>query len=372
MLKLNNESLYASRLLCQNRQEEDADQSTRLQNKIVRCAIPLLYDHPAEENSKACTVRIENKADWHHEVLESIALRFELPRQFNCDIRKPVIFDFALFPNAFYNNVSGLHIHGGKKKLKFLNETEYWSWKSYFEKNLQFKSFDRLDGTKTKAYFNDLVLYSDDDPKDPYDALIETTCEITKHYVKYIYSWDNFFCLLHENDSKYMGKHPLILGRSCFLTPMWPKDQCNFMAVDLPKFRDLEEDTKISASTDISICAIGNHNYTKAAELFSKIPYEENNAYLSISSRQQQENLKRKLERAGIDLHRTKIHSELDFEKYHQDFLKCDIVLPLIDPIESPKYFDVPVGVRKSSGIVPSLIAYKRPAIMHQDFAAIY
>ena len=47
-------------------------------------------------------------------------------------------------------------------------------------------------------------------------------------------------------------------------------------------------------------------------------------------------------------------------------------MLPLIDPIESPKYFDVPVGVKKSSGIVPSLIAYKRPALMHQDFAAIY
>ena len=47
-------------------------------------------------------------------------------------------------------------------------------------------------------------------------------------------------------------------------------------------------------------------------------------------------------------------------------------MLPLIDPIESPNYFDVPVGVRKSSGIVPSLIAYKRPAIMHQDFATIY
>ena len=353
--------------------ERDVD-ITRLQNTIVRRAIPPLYDRPAEENSKACRVRIQNKADWHHEVLESIALRFELPwHQFNCDIRKPIIFDFALFQNTFDNNPRGLHIPG-KKSPKFLNETEYWSWKSYFEKNLQFKSFDRLDGTKTKAYFNDLVLYSDDDPKDPYDALIETTCEITKHYVKYIYSWDNFFCLLHENDSKYIGKHPLILGRSCFLTPMWPKDQCNFMAVDLPKFRDLEEDTeKIPASTDISICAIGAHNYTKAAELFSKIPYKENNAYLVISSRQQkQRKLKKILKAAGIDLHRTKIRSELDFERYHRDFLKCDIVLPLIDPIESPKYFDVPVGVRKSSGIVPSLIAYKRPAIMHQDFATIY
>ena len=254
MLKLNNESLYASRLLCQNRQEEDADQSTRLQNKIVRCAIPLLYDHPAEENSKACTVRIENKADWHHEVLESIALRFELPRQFNCDIRKPVIFDFALFPNAFYNNVSGLHIHGGKKKLKFLNETEYWSWKSYFEKNLQFKLFDRLDGTKTKAYFNNLVLYFKEE--EPYDAKIDATCD-TRNYAPSLKKSDNLFCLLHNNDLKHTGPKPFILGRSCFLTPIsWPKDQCIFLAVDLPKFRDLEKDMiKLPTSTDISICA---------------------------------------------------------------------------------------------------------------------
>ena len=238
---------------------------------------------------------------------------------------------------------------------------------------VKFKSFDRLDGSKTQTHFNDLLLYSEEDPDDPYDARIETTCDIT-NYVKFMYSENNFFCVLHNNDAKNIANHPFILGRSCFLTPMWPKDQCTFMAVDLPKFRDLEEDmVKIPTSTDISICVIGVHNYTRAVELFSKIPYEENNAYLVISTRQQkQRKMTRILKTAGIDLHRTKIRSELDFERYHRDFLNCDIVLPLIDPIESPKYIDVPVGVKKSSAIVPSLIAYKRPAIMHQDFAAIY
>ena len=84
-------------------------QSKSIQNEIVVSAIPPLHDRPAEENSKgACRVRIQNKVDWHHEVLESIALRFELPwHQFNCDIRKPIIFDFALFQNTFDNNPRG-------------------------------------------------------------------------------------------------------------------------------------------------------------------------------------------------------------------------------------------------------------------------
>jgi hypothetical protein len=259
-----------------------------------------------------------------------------------------------------------------KKKPRFLNETEYWSWKSYFEKELQFKTFDRLDGTETKAYFNELVLWSDE--KEPYDAYVDATCDI-RNYVKDLKKRDKFFCLLHGDRMKRDDDYQFVLGRSCVLTPAqwWPKDQCTFMAIDLPKIKeDLDSIAEIP-STNVSICVLGNQNITMAAELFSKVPYEENNAYLVYNNRQHRKGrLKKIFKRFRIGMDRIRLHSELDFEKYHKNILQCDIVLPLKDPIRSPNYFDHPIGMKKSSGIVASLIAYKRPAIMHQDFAAIY
>ena len=324
-----------------------------------------------KKNSRACRVLVENKVDFHYEVIESLVLRFELPwHKFNCDISKPITFDFALYQNMFHPNLGGLI--PGKKKPKFLNETEYWSWKRYFENELQYKTFDRLDGTETKAYFNELILWKDMKKEHPYDAFVDATCDI-RHYMKDLKTRDNFFCLLHK-DQQRDGDYQFVLGRSCFLTPLWwPKDQCNFMAVDLPKVReDLEDIAKVS-STEVSICVLGSQNEPMAAELFSKVPYEENSAYLVYSNRQyRRKRLEATLKKFGIGMDRIRHHSELDFERYHQDILKCDIVLPLKDPIGTPNYFDHPIGVRKSSGIVPSLIAYKRPALMHQDFAAIY
>jgi hypothetical protein len=87
---------------------------------------------------RACRVRVENKVDFNYEVLESLVLRFELPwHQINCDIKKPITFDFALYQNMFHPNIGNLI--PGKKNARFLNETEYWSWKRYFEKSYNSK-----------------------------------------------------------------------------------------------------------------------------------------------------------------------------------------------------------------------------------------
>ena len=186
-----------------------------------------------------------------------------------------------------------------------------------------------------------------------------------------MHSRDNFFCLLHA-DKKRDSNYQSVLERSCFLTPLWPNDQCNFMAVDLPKVRVRKNDLEDIAG-NVSICVLGSQDTILAAKLFSKVPYEENNAYLVYSNRRfETKKFLAKIKRFGISTYRIRHYSEPDFERYHQDILKCDIVLPLKDPTSKPKYFDHAVGVRKSSGIVPSLIAYKRPALMHQDFAAIY
>lgn len=75
---------------------------------------------------RACRVVIENKVDFHHEVLESVVLRFPLPfNEYNCSTSKPIIYDFALFQNRFHLRVPGL-IGSGATEAQFLNHIEFW------------------------------------------------------------------------------------------------------------------------------------------------------------------------------------------------------------------------------------------------------
>ena len=110
------------------------------------------------------------------------------------------------------------------------------------------------------------------------------------------------------------------------------------------------------------------------AELFSKIPFEDYSAsklVVACRNARQLDKSKQIFKRAGIAEHTTLVR-ELDYVKFHKQFAKCDIVVPMIDHLDTPLCFDSPVGLKKSSGITPAIIAYKRPAVVHEVFAALY
>ena len=133
-----------------------------------------------DSKQRACRVVISSKVDFHHEVIESVVLRFQLPwHKFNCTISKPIVYDFALYQNRFH--LGQQPAVSGNPHARFLNETEFWSWKKYFEEDLQYKTFDRLDGTQTKAYFNSFVAYGESH-NTPIDAMIDTTCDINNRF----------------------------------------------------------------------------------------------------------------------------------------------------------------------------------------------
>jgi hypothetical protein len=222
-----------------------------------------------------------------------------------------------------------------------------------------------MDGSNTKAYFNKLVSYAEH-----LDAMIAATCDINQLYITKMRTLpDTFFCLLHNAQQKQFERNPYIYNNSCFLTPMYPASQCNFLATDLPKFPKEEIATP---SSEVSICAHGaNRNYALVAKVFSQIPYREYNATFVIGQRNSAEKTRRAFMEAGI-LDNTKFVTELDYVKFHKLFATCDIFMLLIEPLESPAYFDFPLGVKKSSGFTPAIIAYKIPAIVHEAFAAIY
>ena len=165
---------------------------------------------------------------------------------------------------------------------------------------------------------------------------------------------------------------PQAYNRSCFLSPMWPEHQCKFTAADLPKFgeNDKSDDTQ---GTESRICVpAGNRKLSLAAEIFSKIPFREYNATLYVSGRLLPR-LRRKLQETiasfGIESH-VVITSEVDYIKYHKRLSRCDIILPLTDPLDRPSHY--PWNDKKSSGVVPALVAYKIPAVAHKEFAKIY
>ena len=163
---------------------------------------------------------LENAIDYHHEVIESIVRRYPLPwDSFNCTVAKPIIYDFALFDNRFPDRIP---FYIGKPP-KFLNLTEFWGWKKYFEKNLQNKIVVRAEnstttslsfggeaveeqsigssptGKATYALYNNLILDTNynQSPDGPADAIIDVSCGIDKAFLERLKKTENTYCLLH-------------------------------------------------------------------------------------------------------------------------------------------------------------------------------
>lgn len=315
------------------------------------------------ESRRACRVVIENKVDFHHEVLESVVLRFPLPfHEYNCSMSKPIIYDFALFQNRFHLRVPGL-TGSGATKAQFLNQTEFWGWKSYFEKNLKNKVFNRRDEKNmgTKALFNNLVSYEEISNMSV-DAVIDATCDIGPSFIKKMMRNKNLYCVLHGANKKALNEWPEAYTRSCFLSPMWPKTQCQFLAAELPKVRKCQ-----MKKDGLQICVHGIQNTGIAAKLFTESPLKDLNATIQIFFRHNLDKLARLLTQAQVPHN---IVKELDFFSYHVKLAQCSTVVVLYEPTFTNEYF--PWGDKSSSGIVPALIAYNLSSIMHVEFAKIY
>ena len=331
------------------------------------------------EHKRACRVIIENKVDYHHEVIESAVLRFPLPLdKFNCSKTKPVIYDFSLFQNRWPNTI-GEWIPTIPKP-NYLNETEFWGWKSYFEEKLQGKSFQRTDGRL--AYYNKLVSYNEYE-NSPIDAIIGLTCS-EGDFPRYIGRDDGTYCILHSYMNNTRQQHnpriPAALKKSCFLVPsMWPGNQCTFLPTDLPKI-NLDKTSK--DPSEMKICLFGTgKNDAEFASLFSKVPYNEYNAKFYIGARYPTNTFHGSILRSTFMLensiaNRTVIVHEKDFLEFAKFQASCDILLPKTTPSSRPAFFHSSVtgseALRKMTGNIPVIVAYKIPSVMHVELERIY
>lgn len=348
------------------------DSSSKRNQKIKREEIV------GGDDRRACRVIIENKVDFHHEILESIVLRYPLPwDKYNCSSTKPVMFDFALFDNRFPN---GMITCPEKKCPKHLNETEFVGWKRYFEISLQNRTFDRFVDGRTVQYHK-LIRYAEyeNSPLGPPDAVIDATCDIYQRFLVWLNlgKYDNY-CVLHRECDFCEAVH---YNKSCFLTPMWTPSQCTFLPSDLPRFSkedlfDSQDGNDLDFEQTTRVCLFGRErNHTMWANVFLQSPYEKYNVRFVIGSRAYSEKrvyTSRHISPKALSF----VEHERDYVEFHKRIAQCDILLPATDPIDRPAHFPPSVSGEKSkrklTGSISQVVGYKIHSVMHHELERIY
>lgn len=324
------------------------------------------------DNRRTCRVIIENKFDYHHEVIESAVSQFPLPWEImNCNSNNPIIYDFSLLQNRWSVGIGGGIGGIPTKKANHLNETEFWGWKTYFEEHLQGKTFKRKDGHL--VYYNSLISY---DQYEGADAIIGLTCNDSgpQNFVKWIKMGDDKsrYCILHGSGYRSTKLYSLhrqevdnALNRSYFLVPsMWPSNQCTFLPTDLPKIEVFqkaseknENDENEKDPSELKICVFGNNagdSDAKLAAVFSQVPYHEYNAKFYIASRYPASSKEGKtvtktyMSQTSIANRTLLVHSEVDFVKFAKFQASCDILLPKTVPSTRPAFFPSSVSGNES------------------------
>ena len=302
------------------------------EDEIVEDPRPVL--NLVEANSP-CRIVVENKVDYHYEILESVAMRYPLPWEaLGCD-GKLVVVDFALTT---------------KKGSDFKGEGV--SWEDYYLKSVRGQQRIREDGVRVE--FGDLVdhrLY-----QQPYAAVVDASCDFDQ-----VLPWDerhpNTFCVFHKTPTRYMFPREQ-LGRACWLSPL--HSSCYFIPTDLPEF------PKARQSQKATLCVSGKNRHHGLLAAALRLTGLEN-VELKIYGRWIDK------EKPGLSAY-TNLSSwehiqEPSFVDFQRHMASCDVILPMIDPQHNPEYF---VREKMLSGAVSQAIAYRIPIVLQHELADIY
>jgi len=320
-----------------------------------------------KQQQPICRVALENKMDYHYEIIESTILRYPLPwEELGCNItttavatsNKPiVVFDVAL-----------------TKHIGHLKEKE--GWEEYFEQYLRGTIRDRADGM-VQAQFGDLVDYTN--YTWPYAAVIGVSCD-SYNYKPWLLDSSSNFCVLHGWEPRWDQSAAV---RSCWLNPMH-KEYCFFIPSDFPQFPSSSlptESTTRTSQKKLNVCVSGGNRVydalAKAAASYVAIKKDSAPSIrIKIFQRPQrpiqQTATIRTFENEGVlDLVQF-VHEPryLDFQKAMSE---CDILTPLIDPERNFGYFpNATKTLKKLTGSLPQAIGYKIPLLVHADLYPVY
>eukprot|EP00551_Chaetoceros_affinis_P011827 CAMPEP_0203675868 /NCGR_PEP_ID=MMETSP0090-20130426/22485_1 /ASSEMBLY_ACC=CAM_ASM_001088 /TAXON_ID=426623 /ORGANISM="Chaetoceros affinis, Strain CCMP159" /LENGTH=459 /DNA_ID=CAMNT_0050542215 /DNA_START=107 /DNA_END=1486 /DNA_ORIENTATION=+ len=320
----------------------------------------------ANKNKRQCRVIIEDKVDYHFEVIESIIKRYPLPiHKFDgCDYQnQPIHFQFSLYQN--------------RVDVDKLNQTMYWKWYQYYDKYLKGTKVDRFDGSV--AYIGEMITYGQY-LDSALDAIIGVTCDWSVVWYKFI-ELERNYCVLHGTIDKPNLIYKPNDGREkrlCWLNPMF-KDKCYFLPIDLPSRELLDQDETVKQLVpprdidEIRICVIGNKDFVALAEALLAIGTEYlNEHHVKVHVHTRKENSRKQYKRKSQGLLDSIVSFILDepFLPFQRRISQCSIILPMVDPETQSRYF--PGDLQKLSGSVSQLVAYKIPSVMRKELYDIY
>lgn len=322
----------------------------------------------SSSNKGPCRILITNKiADHHHEVLESIALRFPLPweklKQECQDADEPIHIDFMLSFIRWVNE--------GKKTTQM----EAWGWKTYFEQHLQGEIRNRSDGRQIKygAIVGNTKRQVEALNLSQYAAQIEASCD------KPIARKDSWKWLMEDQNEHYCVLHGLsddmplnLTNQTCQLNPMHSQ-QCWFIPSDYPEFPP--PPPPYVNGTNLTVCIPTRMQKDPTPLIRALQKLKPPNLAVVLQGRR----LKSKLDafEAAKLSHYLVLQGDLkDYWTFQERISQCHVLVPLVEPSgESLMYFMKGNSTERKgqlTGFVSQMIGNRIPGVVHTELADIY
>ena len=173
-----------------------------------------------------CRVAVENKMDYHYEVIESTILKYPIPwYRLNCSTSTVIVFDVALAENHYF-------YLGATETGTSLSKSSYVR---YFNTVLSGTIRRRSDGTR--AQFGRVVQYSHyyrHPEQYNYHAFIGVSCDSYKFQPWLQNRPRRHYCVLHGTCPSCTPQQ-LETGQVCWVTPLMHPAR-HFLPSDLPQF----------------------------------------------------------------------------------------------------------------------------------------
>jgi hypothetical protein len=293
---------------------------------------------PQDKKRIPCQVVIQNKLDQSYDILESVALEFQLPwESMECNHFDPVVVNFAL---------------SHQQNPNYPLEKE--GWKRYFFTKLQGSTRQRSDNVT--IVYGDLVNEETNYAKE-YDAIIEANCD-SRRFQLWMHSDPRRYCVLHR--TKCRRCHADKKSRVCHLNPK--RSGCHFFPSHLPSAHPA-----VSIPTRmIRLCTMSHsQNHVSLSKALGILRPDDVQVVVH------QRNFKGRREYAAHNISATFLQLA-DYLEFEQSIAQCDLLVLMTDPKSHPDYFPGKGREIKTPGTITHAIGYKIPMILHSLIEPVY
>jgi pyruvyltransferase len=302
------------------------------------------------EDLPPCRVAVKNFVPYHFEILESIAsllpihnldLALNASEQ-ACD-SSSLVFDY--FISNRIQDIKGQR------------------WAAYFQEEMENRIVKDLSTNDSDLLARRSIgnLYRKRYPVvDNYNAIVEATCSCNEDAKDTMITKRGHTCIFHEACPKYANN-----SRAVWLTPF----KHNYF---IPSVLPPMVAKQVKQKEDQILCAVGAsgrrdftllNNFLQINRSLANFKFRLLGALTTDTSGNGFSTLMSKYK----DL--VEVSAPHDFVEFHNQVQQCDGILALQTKKRCPNYFG---GLQKLTGVIPILVTYNIPAVIHEDLLEIY